>query len=176
MFLSYHHPTGFFTCSSEYIINMKITLGELRMIIRESLEYQPLHVEELYHGTSLGAAEKIKKSGFSMELLGSKSGAPLPGISTTLDRGIATQHGKWAAKNSKDKHKVLVINGEGLKIAPGKLYIDLWNELGSSEKSIQSIKDSRKWDGVALFDPETGDGIEEQEILLFQSPGVERIK
>lgn len=155
---------------------MKIALGKLRMMIRESLEYQALQVEKLYHGTSSMAAEEIKKSGFSMELLGSKSGAPLPGVSTTLDRSIASQHAKWAAKKNKDKSKVLVIDGVGLKIAPGKLYINLWDELGSSEKSIQRIKDSGKWDGVALFDPETGEGIEEQEILLFQSPAVKSIK
>ena len=155
---------------------MKITLGVLRRLIRESLEHQPFQVGKLYHGTSLGSAEKIKEFGFSMELLGSKSGDPLPGISTTLNRGIAQEHGRWAGKKNKDKPKVLVIDAKGLRIAPGKLYMDLWNKLGSSQYSIQNIKDSGEWDGVALFDPETGEGIEEQEVLLFQPPDVERIK
>ena len=148
---------------------MKITIGNLRKIIREVMESpESVTFGVLYHGTSRSRANEIRKTGFSMDKIGEKLGDPLPGISTTVDSDIAEEHAEIAAEKYDDEPEVIKVVASKLKIAPGSLYFKLWNELGSSDASLQSLKKSGEWDGVCLFDPETGDGIEEQEVLLFE--------
>ena len=120
----------------------------------------------LYHGTSLKNAKAIHKTGFSFAKAGEKSGAPMPGISFSLDIDIAKDHAKWAAKKYKDKPAVLVANVADNNITTGELYFSFWNQFSSSETAINKIKE-KGYNGVFLFDPETGEGAEEQEVLLF---------
>lgn len=116
-----------------------------------------------YHGTSLGRAQEIKKTGFSLKNAGEKSNSKLPGISVTVDRNIADEHADWAADKFKDEPSVLKVDLSGLRIMPGKETMKLWGELGSLEKAIAAAK--AKFDGAELFDNE--DGVEEMEILIF---------
>ena len=154
---------------------MKITIRQLKKIIKEVVESE-FQVNRLYHGTSSRAAREIRKNGFSAELLGSKSGEQhkMPGISTSTDYDAAEGHAEWAAERHDDDPEVLTIDASNLRIAPGSLYFELWNELGSSDRSIQKIKSMGEWDGVSLFDAETGEGIEELEVLIF-NPDLIRI-
>lgn len=138
-----------------------------------SLNYDKYDI--LYHGTSKDAANKILQEGFSLSMAGSKSGQAMPGISTSLDLDIAKSHALWAARKKNNNPSVLIIDGSKLKIAPGKLYFELWGQLGSSEDSIKEIKKNKDYDGVALFDPDTGDGVEEQEILIFNPSKIQNI-
>lgn len=154
---------------------MRLSVGELRKLIRESLEsVQAYPVDNLYHGTTRSRAEQIQKSGFSLKNIGEKLGAPMPGISTSVERSTAEDHAQMAAEKFEDDPVVITIDGRGLNIAPGSLYFQQWDETGSSSAALETIKDSGEWDGVALFDPETGDGIEEFEVLIFD-PGKIRI-
>lgn len=147
---------------------MKITLRNLRQLIRESLqEIEPLSVRALYHGTTSERANKIRVGGFSLSKIGQKLEAPMPGISTSVESDVAEDHANIAAEKFGGEPEVLVIDGSRLRIAPGSLYFSMWDEHGSSEAALEMIKGSGEWDAAALFDMETGDGIEEYEVLIF---------
>lgn len=147
---------------------MKIKIGDLRKLIRESLgDEQPFKVDFLYHGTTEDRAEQIREEGFSTENIGEKLGAPLPGISTTIDPDIANEHAEIASEKFEGNPEVIKIDGRRLRIAPGSLYFRMWDEVGDSNGALKKIKATGDWDGIALFDPETGDGIEEYEVLVF---------
>jgi hypothetical protein len=153
---------------------MRITLGMLRVLIMEAIEeiaLEPIRVTTVYHGTTKERANRIRESGFSMQLAGAKADRPLPGISTSTEIETAEEHAQWAAEKWGGEPSVLKISVRGLRIAPGSLYYSMWDEMGTSEAALDSIKASGGWDGLALFDSETGHGAEEMEVLLFSPPG-----
>jgi hypothetical protein len=100
----------------------------------------------------------------------------MPGISFSADYDVANEHAQWASEEMDDTPEVLEIDGNNFSIAPGALYFERWNELGDSHRAIMSIKEEGHWDGIQLFDPETGDGVEEQEVLIFDSSVINVIK
>jgi hypothetical protein len=151
---------------------LKRYIGEL---LREMPESTKFHI--LYHGTTSTNAKKIFTQGFDPSLLGTKSGEHhrMPGISFSADYDLAYEHAEWAAEANGDKPYVLEIDASKLLIAPGELYFQYWNESGDSKIAIQKLIDERPWHGVQLFNPETGDGIEEQEVLIFNPNSIKLI-
>jgi len=156
---------------------MKEILNEWKkyLLIKESLKPSPIKFNYLYHGTSAKRAKKIEQDGFSLKVAGEKSNFKMPGISTSVDKDVAEDHARWAAEKFKDKPKVITLYTNNLDIAPGSFYFSKWDELGSSEESIKYIKNLNEYDGVALFDPETGDGVEEYEVLIFEPKKLENM-
>jgi len=151
---------------------MILTKSILKKIILESINQQNQKFITLYHGTTSSRAKQIREKGFDLKLAGTKSGHPMPGISTTSELKTAKDHARWAAKKLGDKPEVIKIRANHLNIAPGFLYFSKWDELGSSDAAIKDIAKSEEWDGVALFDPETGEGAEEYEVLIFDPDAI----
>ena len=120
----------------------------------------------LYHGTTLKNALSIVANGFDMSLAGSKSNAALPGISTTIEKEVAIDHANWAVKKFKGKPAIVACESGNLKILSGNRYMTLWDSLGSSDAALEKAKSSN-YDGAEMFDLESGEGIEEYEVLLF---------
>ena len=132
--------------------------------------YQPDY-RYLYHGTTEEAAESIKRDGFDLSLAGKKSGDKSnPGVSFTIDGDQAAEHSLWALRGDFEKGAALVVvSTQGLNIMNGREYNQLWSELGSREEASEEAR-NQGFDGVEYFDYETGEGIEEMEVLLL-NPG-----
>ena len=76
----------------------------------------------------------------------------------------------WALRGDFEKGAALVVvSTQGLNIMNGREYNQLWSELGSREKASEEAR-NQGFDGVEYFDYETGEGIEEMEVLLL-NPG-----
>lgn len=132
----------------------------IRQILIESVDYP-----YIYHGTSASAARSIKEQGFDISLSGKKTNRDNPGISFTASEEIAFEHAEWASKEFGELPAMVVVTTRNLNIMNGTEFQELWNEKGY-EKAISSAK-NLGYDGVEYFDYETGDGIEEMEVLLF---------
>ena len=140
----------------------------------------------VYHGTTKEFANKILKNGFDISLSGLKAEDKLPGISTSIDYDVASEHARWAAEKFDDTPAILSINISNLRIASGKLFFDNWDRLGNLKAAINFIKNSCEWDGMFLFDPEFDpkddpsidchDCFDEMEVLLFEVPKSLQIK
>ena len=141
----------------------------LREIIRRMMveNYTPDY-KYLYHGTTEPAAEAIKQSGFNISLVGTKSGDKSnPGVSFTIDNDLAAEHALWALYGDFEKGAALVVVSTlGLNLMNGSEYNRLWDELGDAQKAVDSARE-QGYDGVEYFDLETGNGIEEMEVLLL---------
>lgn len=144
-------------------------MKNLRQIIRTVLSesYRPEY-RYLYHGTTESAAESIKKDGFDLSLVGKKSGVRSnPGVSFTIDGDQAVEHSLWALRGDFERGAALVVvSAKGLHIMNGSEYHRLWRQLGSQQKAIEEAK-KKGFDAVEYFDYNTGDGIEEMEVLLL---------
>ena len=137
----------------------------LREYIREMLSEQ-VH-NTLYHGTTEPAAEEIIDRGFDKSLAGTKSSAPLPGVSMTIDWDTAVEHATWAASKSNSRPVLLVSDTSSFKLYPGDDFMELWDDLGSAMSAISEIQRSGEWDGVEMFSFEREEGLEELEVLIF---------
>ena len=144
---------------------MKLLRETIRYLLQET--YKP-NYRYLYHGTTEAAAETIKQTGFDVSLVGTKSGDKLnPGVSFTIDGDQAAEHALWALDGNFEKGAALVVVSTlGLNLMNGSKYNRLWNELGDAYKAIEVAR-KQGYDGVEYFDLETGDGIEEMEVLLL---------
>ncbi len=149
---------------------MKLLRETIRRIIKES--YKPEY-RYLYHGTTEAAAEAIKQSGFDISLVGTKSGDKSnPGVSFTIDGDQAAEHSLWALDGNFEKGAALVVVSTlGLNLMNGSEYNRLWNELGDAYKAIEAARE-QGYDGVEYFDYETGEGIEEMEVLLLNPESI----
>ena len=150
---------------------MKSLRETIRILISESF-YRPEY-KYLYHGTTEEAAESIKKGGFNLSLAGGKSGDKLnPGVSFTIDRDQAAEHAIWALRGDFEKGAALVVVSTlGLQIMNGSEYHRLWRQLGTSRAAVEEAR-SKGYDGIEYFDYETGEGIEEMEVLLLNSESI----
>ncbi len=144
---------------------MKLLRKTIRRLLQES--YKPEY-KYLYHGTTESAAERIEQSGFDISLVGTKSGDESnPGVSFTIDGDQAAEHALWALDGNFEKGAALVVVSTlGLNLMNGSEYNKLWDELGSAYKAIEVARE-QGYDGVEYFDYETGNGIEEMEVLLL---------
>ena len=120
------------------------------------------HDKVAFHGTTLENARAIIRFGFSPKLAGTKSGAGLKGVSTSLIEEIAQEHAEWAVEKFGGKPAILSINLTHLNIMSGKDFLSA----GSFEAGCQQAIE-QGFDATEVFDTETGDGIEEMEILIF---------
>ena len=144
---------------------MKLLRETIRRFIKES---QMSNYQYLYHGTTESAAEAIEQSGFDVSLVGTKSGDKSnPGVSFTIDGDQAAEHALWALGGNFEKGAALVVVSTlGLNLMQGSEYNKLWDELGDAQKAIEAAR-QQGYDGVEYFDLETGNGIEEMEVLLL---------
>ena len=144
-------------------------MNRLRQYIRKTLKesYSPRY-RYVYHGTTELAGEQIEDHGFDTSLVGKKSGdKENKGISFTVDKDIATEHAIWAwSQDQKDGAAIVSARISGLNIMKGSEFNFLWDELTSAHFALDAAKDMG-YDGVEYFDLESGDGIEEMEVLLF---------
>jgi len=142
--------------------------NELRRWIRlvEGFEsvarYRPPY-DALYHGTTLERAKLILSSSFDLALAGSKTNAPLPAVSTSLNMDIAQEHAEWAVKKFGGEPAVLIIDPSNLNILSGSRFL----AMGDFMKAVQRIKRTGRYDAAEVFDVDEGDGIEEMEVLIF---------
>ena len=145
---------------------MKYLRKYIKQILHET--YKPQY-RYLYHGTTEDAANNIKANGFDTSLVGQKSGDGLnPGISFTIDGDQAAEHAFWAASKQGDisQAAIVVVSPANLRIMNGTEFNQLWDESGSRNKAI-SIAAESGFDAIEYFDYETGDGIEEMEVLII---------
>ena len=147
-------------------------MKHLRQYIKETLSenYSPRY-RYVYHGTTEKAGEEIEESGFDTSLVGIKSGDKAnKGISFSTDQNIAVEHAVWAWANAgKDPEAYLamvVARVSGLKIMSGADFNRVWDDLGSHPAALDAAK-SQGYQAVEYFDLETGEGIEEMELLVF---------
>jgi hypothetical protein len=145
---------------------MKYLRKHVKQILLE--EYKPTY-QWLYHGTTKSAAEQIDHAGFNTSLVGSKSGAMKnPGISFTIDGDIASYHALWALKGDfTNPAAVVVVSTRSLEIMNGTEFHRLWNQYSSYDMAIQDALELG-YDGIEVWDEETGDGIEEMEVLIIK--------
>ncbi len=147
-------------------------MKHLRQYIRRTLkENYSQSYQYVYHGTSEESGEQIEERGFDTLLVGKKSGdASNKGISFTVEEEIAVEHAIWAwAKNGKSSEyggALVVMQVSDLNILPGKAFNNLWDELGSQPAAVDYAI-ANGYDAVEYFDFDSGDGIEELEVLIF---------
>jgi len=146
-------------------------MKQLRKYIKQILleEYKPSY-RWLYHGTTLDAAKNIEANGFDVSLTGKKSGEIYnPGVSFTIDDNIASEHAIWGAAKGdfSNSPALIVISTRNLNIMKGTEFNQLWNQYNSH---IMAVEEALKlgFDGVEIWDEETGDGIEEMEVLIIK--------
>ena len=149
----------------------------LRHVIRKLIK-EVSHSQHrwLYHGTHTKAAEEIQLSGFDSSLVGKKSGdQENPGISFSIHDDIAVDHALWAAFKTGDIEEgaIVVVDAKNLKILNGTAFNKMWNDSGSRTMlpAVNRAK-AEGYDAVELFDLETGDGIEEMEVLIINLPSI----
>ena len=146
---------------------MKTLRNFIRKIIVEN--YQPTY-RWLYHGTTIEAAKNIENHGFDLSLVGKKSGDKKnPGVSFTIDDNIASEHAIWgAAKGNFAKGPaIIVISTNNLRIMKGTQFNELWNQYNSHSVAVEDAL-RQGYDGVEVWDEDTGDGIEEMEVLIIR--------
>jgi len=148
--------------------NFKIKIS-LQEALRKKLlteNYKPQY-RYLYHGTTELAGEQIQSQGFDASLVGKKSGDEKNiGISFTIDQEIAADHAIWALKgNFETDAAIVVVQAGNMRIMNGTEFQNLWDN-SSYDAAINHAK-NQGFDGVEYFDLETGNGIEEMEVLLF---------
>lgn len=143
----------------------------LRKFVREVIveSYRPTY-RWLYHGTTLGAAQKIQDNGFDLSMVGKKSGDKTnPGVSFTIDDNIASEHAIWGASKGdfSNSPALIVISTRNLRIMKGTEFNRMWNQFGSYN---DAVKEALKldYDAVEVWDEDTGDGIEEMEVLVIK--------
>ena len=146
-------------------------MKQLRRYIKSILleEYQPSY-QWLYHGTTLNAAKNIEANGFNLSLVGTKSGdMDNPGVSFTIDDNIAAEHAIWgAAKGDFSNFPALIlVSTRNLNIMKGTQFNGLWNQYNSHQLAIEEAL-KQGYDGVEVWDEDTGDGIEEMEVLIIK--------
>ena len=144
---------------------MKLLRQTIQRIIQES--YVPDY-RYLYHGTTEEAAEAIEDTGFDVSLVGTKSGDKFnPGVSFTINGEMAAEHALWALGGNFEKGAALVVvSTNGLNLMRGSEFNALWDSLGDQPKAVETAR-QQGYDGVEYFDLETGNGIEEMEVLLL---------
>ena len=147
-------------------------MKNLRQYIRKILKenYSPSY-RYVYHGTSEESGEQIEERGFDTSLVGKKSGdASNKGISFTAEKDIAIEHALWAwSKNGRSSEyggALVIMRISDLNILPGKDFNNLWDELGSHPAALDQAL-ANGYDAVEYFDFDSGDGIEELEVLIF---------
>lgn len=149
---------------------MRLDRNHIKKFLAEG--YAPDYTT-LYHGTTRDKAETIEDQGFDMSFAGSKAGDAMPGISFSINKDTALEHAFWAMSKAMDQGAALVmVDPDELTIAPGSEYHRLWDELDSSNAALESIKATGEYDAVELFNLETGDGIEEMEVLVFDPDSI----
>ena len=146
-------------------------MNPLRKIVRKIIleNYKPSY-RWLYHGTTLDAAKIIQNNGFDLNLVGKKSGDKTnPGVSFTIDDNIASEHAIWgSAKGDFSKSPALiVVSTRNLIIMKGTEFNRLWNQSGSYNVAVEEAL-RQGYDGVEIWDEDTGDGIEEMEVLIIK--------
>ena len=120
-------------------------------------------VEYLYHGTDEKSVKEILKNGFSIKQSGKKSGAGTDGISFSISKEEAIGHAEWASNKFKNNGVVIRYKTpDYLKLMDGKKYFefDNWKEAFDYAKK-------NKYDGIKMYDFETGQGAEELEVLII---------
>lgn len=146
---------------------MKRLRQYIKRIILE--QYKPTY-RWLYHGTTLAAAESINTQGFDLSLVGSKSGESYnPGVSFTIDDNIASEHAIWGAAkgNFANAPAIVVVSTRNLTIMKGTEFNNLWNQSGSYNAAVEEALE-QGYDGVEVWDENSGDGIEEMEVLIIK--------
>ncbi len=129
----------------------------------------PFNSLTLYHGTTLKRAKKIIKYGYDFTKSGEKSKAGLNGMSTTINFDLAKEHSDWASEEFEDKSAVITARISNLNLMLGK---DFFSELDNNDINKVLSKASKKYDGVIMYDYENGEGIEEEEILIFNDKNI----
>lgn len=146
---------------------MKLLRKYIKRVLSEA--YKPSY-RWLYHGTTLDAAKSIEANGFDVSLVGKKSGEKYnPGVSFTIDDNIASEHAIWGAAKQKFSNSpaLVVISTRNLNIMKGTEFNALWNQYNSHPMAIEDAL-KRGYDGVEVWDEESGDGIEEMEVLIIK--------
>ena len=120
-------------------------------------------IEYLYQGTDEKSAREILKNGFSIKHSGKKSGAGTDGISFSISKEEALGHAEWASDKFKNKGVIIRYKTpDGLKLMDGKRYF----EFDNWKKAFDYAK-KNKYDGIKMYDFETGEGAEELEVLII---------
>jgi len=143
----------------------------LRRYIRNILleGYQPSY-RWLYHGTTLNAARNIEANGFNLSLVGTKSGdLDNPGVSFTIDDNIATEHAIWGAAKGdfSNSPAIIVVSTRNLHVMNGTEFNALWDQYDNHGMAVEEAL-KQGYDGVEVWDEETGNGIEEMEVLIIK--------
>jgi len=146
---------------------MKYLRQYIKQIMLEG--YKPSY-QWLYHGTTLEAATSIESSGFDLSLVGKKSGdGNNPGVSFTVDDNIAVEHAIWGAAkgNFSNSPALIVVSIRGLSIMKGTEFNALWDQYNSHAMAIEEAL-KQGYDGVEYWDENSGNGIEEMEVLIVK--------